>query len=146
MSFPRYEKYKDSGVEWLGEVPEGWEVCRFKKIFTERNERSTTGEETLLSVSAYTGVSPREEIIGAGDHLSRSESLEGYKICLPNDLVMNIMLAWNRGLGFSNHHGIVSPAYCVFQVVNGSFPKYLDYLVRTDEYTLYSTFADEKYL
>lgn len=30
MSFPRYEKYKDSGVEWLGEVPEGWEVISIK--------------------------------------------------------------------------------------------------------------------
>ena len=137
MSFPRYERYKDSGVAWLGEVPEGWEVSRFKQVFSERNERSANGEETLLSVSAYTGVSPREEIVDAGDHLSRSDSLEGYKICYPYDLVMNIMLAWNRGLGFSLHHGIVSPAYCVFRVINDSFPKYLDYLVRTDEYTLY---------
>ena len=33
MSFPRYEKYKDSGVEWLGEVPEGWEVVQTRRIF-----------------------------------------------------------------------------------------------------------------
>ncbi len=32
MSFPRYESYKDSGVEWLGEVPEYWEVCALKRI------------------------------------------------------------------------------------------------------------------
>lgn len=94
MSFPRYPKYKDSGVEWLGQVPDGWEVKRFKQVFVERDERSVSGEETLLSVSAYTGVTPRSEIIEEGDFLSRSESLVGYKVCHQDDLVMNIMLAW----------------------------------------------------
>ncbi|GAO35316.1 hypothetical protein SCT_0701 [Sulfuricella sp. T08] len=137
MSLPRYPEYKDSGVEWLGEVPGHWEVRRFKQVFKERDERSGCGTETLLSVSAYTGVSPRSEIVDAGDHLSRAESLEGYKICHPDDLVMNIMLAWNRGLAFSSYNGIVSPAYCVFHVIDGSAPIFLNYLVRTDLYTLY---------
>ncbi len=137
MSLPRYPKYKDSGVEWLGEVPEHWEISRFKQIFRERDERSQDGAEKLLSVSAYTGVSPRSEIIDAGEPLSRSESLDGYKVCYPNDLVMNIMLAWNRGLGFSPFHGIVSPAYCVFQLANGGSPRFFDYLVRSDRTTLY---------
>lgn len=47
------------------------------------------------------------------------------------------MLAWNRGLGFSWQHGIVSPAYSVFHVTDGSYPKFLDYLVRSDEYIRY---------
>lgn len=136
MSFPRYPEYKDSGVEWLGEVPADWSVGRFKHHFKERDERSEFGAETLLSVSAYTGVSPRADIVDSGGHLSRAESLEGYKVCYPGDLVMNIMLAWNRGLGFSNHHGIVSPAYCVFKL-NGGCERFFDYLVRSDEYTLY---------
>jgi hypothetical protein len=50
MSFPRYPQYKDSGVEWLGEVPGHWEVKRFKQIFKEREERSINGAELLLSV------------------------------------------------------------------------------------------------
>ena len=102
MSLPRYPKYKDSGVEWLGEVPEHWEVKRFKRVFREREERSVQGAELLLSVSAYTGVSPRSEVIDEGDFLSRAETLEGYKLCFKDDLVMNIMLAWNRGLAFTN--------------------------------------------
>jgi type I restriction enzyme, S subunit len=63
--------------------------------------------------------------------------LEGYKICRKGDLVMNIMLAWNRALGVTAYEGIVSPAYSVFQVVDGSDPSYLNYLLRTDGYTLY---------
>jgi type I restriction enzyme S subunit len=112
-------------------------VQRYKQVFVERDERSESGAETLLSVSAYTGVSPRSEIIDDGDHLSRAESLEGYKVCHPNDLVMNIMLAWNRGLGFSSQHGIVSPAYSVFIPTPGNNPRFLDYMVRSDRVTLY---------
>lgn len=137
MSLPRYGKYKDSGVRWLGELPAHWSVQRYKKVFVEREERSETGQEILLSVSAYTGVSPRSEIVDDGDHLSRAESLEGYKVCYPNDLVINIMLAWNRGLGFSRYHGIVSPAYSVFEPLPGNCSRFLDYMVRSDRVTLY---------
>lgn len=137
MSFPAYPSYRDSGVEWLGEVPTHWESKRFKQVFRERDERSEDGDEELLSVSAYTGVRPRREGLGDGEHLSRAESLAGYKRCFPNDLVMNIMLAWNRGLGFSRSNGIVSPAYCVFKVIDGGDPRYLDYLLRSDDYIGY---------
>jgi type I restriction enzyme S subunit len=137
MSVPKYPEYRDSGVEWLGEVPKHWDISRFKQVFKERNERSTDGLETLLSVSAYTGVLPRSEIVEEGEHLSRAESLEGYKICHPGDLVMNIMLAWNRGLGFTIFHGIASPSYCVFEKIDNSDCKFLDYLVRSNEYTGY---------
>lgn len=137
MSLPRYGEYKNSGVRWLGEMPAHWSLQRYKQVFREREERSEAGQETLLSVSAYTGVSPRSEIVDDGDYLSRAESLEGYKVCYPNDLVMNIMLAWNRGLGFSAHHGIVSPAYSVFVPQEGNLPRFLDYMVRSDQVILY---------
>src|SRR5690606_23918681 len=135
--FKPYPAYKDSGVEWLGEVPGHWCIKRYKQIFSERGERSFDGSEELMSVSAYYGVKPRAETLEDGDHLSRAESLEGYKICRAKDLVMNIMLAWNRGLGFAWQDGIVSPAYSVFRVTDDSDPKYLDYLVRSNEMTRY---------
>ncbi|TFY85722.1 restriction endonuclease subunit S [Pseudomonas nabeulensis] len=133
MSFPGYPAYKHSGVKLLGEFPGHWTLKRFKNVFAERVERSTEGAEELLSVSAYFGIKPRSETLDEGDHLSRAESLEGYKVCQAGDLVINIMLAWNRGLGFSWQRGIVSPAYCVFYVTDGSVPEFLDYLVRSDE-------------
>jgi len=137
VSFPRYPAYKDSGIDWLGRVPDHWRRARFKEVFEERHERSLDGHEELLSVSAYFGVKPRAETRDEGEHLSRAESLEGYKKCEPEDLVMNIMLAWNRGLGFSWTKGIVSPAYSVFSLIDESAPKFLDYLVRSDEYIQY---------
>ncbi len=137
MSLPKYTSYQASGVPWLGEMPAHWRLCRYKQVFDERDERSERGHETLLSVSAYTGVSPRSEIIEEGDYLSRADSFEGYKVCYPDDLVMNIMLAWNRGLGFSTRNGIVSPAYAVFVPRPGNDPRFLDYMVRSDRVNLY---------
>jgi len=130
-----YPKYKESGVAWLGEVPEGWEVIRNKYIYKELNERSKTGKEKLLSVSEYYGVKPRADAVGMDEHLSRADSLIDYKKCYKNNLVMNIMLAWKKGLGITEYDGIVSPAYCVFQSSHFVFPKYMHYLLRTSLYT-----------
>ena len=129
---------KPSGIEWIGDIPDDWEVIRFKNILKVRDDLSTNGDELLLSVSQYTGVTPRSEKIEDGDFISRADSLVGYRICNRNDLVMNIMLAWNGSLAFSNYDGIVSPAYAVFFIYNNNFYyKFLHYLLRTSAYTSY---------
>ena len=129
---------KPSGIEWIGDIPDDWEVIRFKNILQVRDDLSTNGDELLLSVSQYTGVTPRSEKIEDGDFISRADSLVGYRICNRNDLVMNIMLAWNGSLAFSNYDGIVSPAYAVFFIYNNNFYyKFLHYLLRTSAYTSY---------
>jgi type I restriction enzyme S subunit len=46
-AFPKYERYKDSGVEWLGEIPEHWEVRRNLGVFDERKECNQPEEELL---------------------------------------------------------------------------------------------------
>lgn len=103
----RYNSYKDSGEKWLGEIPSHWKLIRSKYLWREKQNRSNSGKETLLSVSQYDGVTPSKDE-------SRSESLEGYKVVNKNDLVINIMLAWLGGLGVSKYEGIVSPAYCIY--------------------------------
>lgn len=128
---------KDSGVPWIGDMPSDWSLRRYKHIFKERDERSKDGSETLLSVSAYTGVSPRAGNVEDGELEHRAASLEGYKICRKGDLVMNIMLAWNRAQGITKFDGIVSPAYSVFSVIDDSNKRFLDYLVRCDTTTKY---------
>ena len=126
-----YDSYKDSGVKWLGKVPSHWEITKMRAHFSERKQFSKFGKETLLSVSEYSGITP--SINEDGENISRSESLEGYKICNASDLVINIMLAWKRGLGISQFNGIVSPAYCVFETHNIN-PSYANYLLRTDTF------------
>lgn len=124
---------KDSGVEWIGMIPEHWELHRFKSIFTECKSVTETGQEDLLSVSEYYGVARRIDKMEDGEYESRADSLVGYKVCKKDDLVINIMLAWKRGLGFSDFDGIVSPAYAVYRGENIA-PHYFHYLMRTDMY------------
>jgi len=52
---------RDSGIPWLGKIPEHWKVERARWLFQERDVRSETGEEELLTVSHITGVTPRRE-------------------------------------------------------------------------------------
>jgi type I restriction enzyme S subunit len=133
-TFPKYPAYKDSGVEWLGEIPESWELRRFKYLFKERNERSTDGQESLLSVSQYTGVTLKSDKVAEGDLLTNATTLEGYKRVCENDLVSNIMLAWNGSLGFSPYNGITSPAYSVYKLNKGNNERFFHYLVRSQIY------------
>ena len=127
-----YESYKDSGVKWLGQIPSHWETGKMREFFSERKQLSQDGSEMLLSVSEYSGITPSTN--DAGENVSRSASLVGYKKCKASDLIINIMLAWKRGLGISEYDGIVSPAYCVFGTQNIN-PRYANYLLRTDLYT-----------
>jgi len=127
---------KDSGVDWIGKIPEHWEVKRAKYIFDEIDERSKSGEEELLSVSHMTGVTPRSE---KNISMFMAEDYTGSKLCRENDLVVNIMWAWMGALGVSNQIGIVSPSYGVFrQKTKSTFnPLYLEYLLKSNKYIEY---------
>jgi type I restriction enzyme, S subunit len=115
----RYPAYKDSGVEWLGKVPEHWQVLRGKRLFRCIDERSRTGTEELLTVSSARGVVPRRTALVT---MFKAESYVGYKLCWPGDLVINSLWAWARGLGVSWYHGIVSSAYGVYRLNPGLAP------------------------
>lgn len=126
---------KNSGVEWIGEIPENWEVKRGKELFFEINDRCKNPENyPLLSVSEYYGVAPKSEKIDEGDFITHAETLDGYKICQEGDIVQNIMLAWKRATGMSNYEGLISPAYCIYRPFKGVDSKYYHYLFRTDVY------------
>jgi type I restriction enzyme S subunit len=118
---------RDSGVPWLGQIPAHWAVERTKWIFRERDERSPTGEEEMLTVSHLTGVTPRSE---KDVNMFEAETTEGYKICHPGDLVINTLWAWMGAMGVSPVHGIVSPAYNVYAPNGRVGPAYVDALVR----------------
>ncbi|WP_313492335.1 restriction endonuclease subunit S [Sphingobacterium multivorum] len=130
----RYEKYKDSGIKWLGEIPEHWEVRKIKYLFNEINERALDGSGDLLSVSQYSGVQKKADKLNEGDLLTNASTLEGYKVVRKKQLVSNIMLAWNGSLAFSDYDGITSPAYCVYELQANNYYKYFHYLLKTGIY------------
>jgi type I restriction enzyme S subunit len=120
-------RMRDSGVPWLGEIPAHWEVERARWLFRERNFRSQTGEEELLTVSHITGVTPRSE---KDVNMFKAETTEGYKRCHPGDLVINTLWAWMGAMGVARVDGIVSPAYNVYAPGVRLVPSYIDALVR----------------
>jgi type I restriction enzyme, S subunit len=126
----RYPSYKPSGVPWLGDVPEHWNLKRGKALFRCIDVRSEDGNEELLTVSSDRGVIPRRTAMVT---MFKAESYTGYKLCWPGDLVINSLWAWGRGLGVSQYHGIVSTAYGVYRLRAGSGcrPAYIHELVRS---------------
>ena len=128
-----HQAVKDSGVEWLGKVPEHWEVRRAKYIFSCVDVRSKKGDEELLTVSSVNGVVPRKSM---NVTMFKAESYVNYKLCWPGDLVINSLWAWGYGLGVSRDHGIVSTAYGVYrrQVGVQINMDYFHMLVRSTSY------------
>ena len=130
---------RDSGIPWLGEIPAHWNTERSRWLFRERDERSVTGEEEMLTVSHLTGVTPRSE---KDVNMFEAETNEGYKICYAGDLVINTLWAWMGAMGVASVNGIVSPAYNVYQPGPRLEPTFVDALVRmpvfAQEVTRYS--------
>ena len=126
-----YPAYKDSGVEWLGEVPEHWERRRLKTLLRAVDRRSSTGEETLLSLRRDHGV------VIYSEHFARPPqggTLIGYKQLAVGQLVVNRLQA-NNGLVFcSGVDGLVSPDYSVFDKTAPLQMKYMSDLLRTSAY------------
>jgi len=129
-----YPEYKDSGLPWLGQVPKHWDIRRAKFILREIDARSDSGKEQLLRVSQYTGVTQRKSVDGSEEPDTRASSLVGYKKVQPNDLVINIMLAWNGSMGVSRFPGITSPAYCVYRFNENVFSWYFHEVLRSPAY------------
>ncbi len=128
----RYSSYKDSGISWIGEIPEHWEVCRMKRVFSEAKEKNTTESGTLLSLSQYTGITLKDDAKKVG--MFEAESTIGYNVVHPGQFVMNIMLAWNGSYAVSDYEGIISPSYCVFNFNEDCEKKYFHYLLRLPAY------------
>ncbi len=115
------KNFKDSGIEWLGEIPQDWEIKPLKAVFNQRNEQNTNLKLcTILSLIKDIGVVPYEEKGNIGN--KSKEDLKNYKIARINDLVLNKMNAAIGSLGVSAYNGLVSPIYLVFYINN---PKYL---------------------
>jgi type I restriction enzyme S subunit len=105
---------KDSGVDWIGKIPENWEVKRLKYVLTERNERSKTGEEPLFMMSQVHGLVVRADYHAKGE--VAASNIDN-KIVYKNDLVFNKLKA-HLGVFFKSnidYKGLVSPDYAVYQ-------------------------------
>ncbi|EAJ7018412.1 restriction endonuclease subunit S [Campylobacter upsaliensis] len=123
--------YKPSGIKWLGEIPQSWEIKPLQAIFNQRNEQNNNLEfQTILSLVKDVGVIPYEEKGNVGN--KAKDDLQGYKIARVNDLVLNKMNAVIGSLGVSKYDGLVSPIYLVLYIENPNYLiAYYSYLFQT---------------
>jgi type I restriction enzyme S subunit len=118
---------KETGIRWLGKVPEHWRQIKLKQLF-RFVKRQGYPNLTVLSVYREYGVI---EKAGRDDNHNRTpENLTVYQLVNPGDLVVNKMKAWQGSLGISTFTGITSPDYAVFVPTHQDNPDYLHYVLR----------------
>jgi len=125
---------KDSGVEWLGEIPAHWEVVPSTWLFAERKERAREGDEHLSATQKY-GVIPRAEferlegrqVVHAFMHLEQRKHVE------VNDFVIS-MRSFEGGLEIVRAPGCVRSSYCVLRGSEEVHPSFFAYLFKSSTY------------
>lgn len=119
---------KDSGIEWIGRIPQNWLTSKIK-FYLYRYEPRNPGNVQVLSVYRDYGVVPKDS--RNDNHNVTSSDTSKYKFVTPGDLVINKMKAWQGSLAVSEFTGIVSPAYYVYHFRNDELDKkYFHYLIR----------------
>ena len=125
---------KDSGVEWLGKIPNHWMIRRIKNLFELRNEKNYEALEDVNLISLYTdkGVVQHSDLTETTGN--KAVTAEGYKIVKEDDIVVNIILCWMGAVGRSAYNGVTSPAYDVYKPLHDTNSKYYHYLFRTSQF------------
>lgn len=134
LSTGKVVRMKDSEIDWIGEIPEHWEIKANRTIFIERNEN---GDESLplLSVSIHSAVSKEEidEDLNIRGRI-KIEDKSKYKLVRSHDIVFNMMRAWQGAIGQVSNDGMVSPAYIVAKPIIPINSTFIEYLFRTKGY------------
>lgn len=124
---------KNSGVEWIGEIPEDWKVERLQWHLQEINKpNNPVKTEYILSLNNKTGVIPYEERDNMGN--KAKEDYSQYKIAYPNTLVMNSMNVIIGSVGISHYYGCISPVYYVFKASDKTELRYINYVFKIERF------------
>jgi type I restriction enzyme S subunit len=129
----KYSAYRNSGVEWLGEIPEHWEIKRLGSLLKPISEKNKP-ELPLLSITREKGVIQRNIEDEDENHNYIPDDLSGYKVLRKGQFGMNKMKAWQGSYGISKFTGIVSPAYYVFDFYYEVDPDYFNTAIRSKKY------------
>ena len=131
---------KDSGIEWIGEIPDNWKIGKVKHGFNRNKEKSTETNPMVLSLTRA-GVKIRDISTNEGQ---LPASYEGYNIVRPNDLLLNPMdLISGANCSISYVSGVISPSYMNLQAKKGFDPRYYDYFFKT-QYWSFALFIHGK--
>lgn len=121
---------RDSGVDWIGKIRAHWNIVANRSLFKERVEPGQD-ELPLLSVSIHSGVSTNE--LNEDENIRSRVKIEDktkYNLVKPDDIVFNMMRAWQGAIGAVKVKGMVSPAY-IIAIPKGSInSQYFEYQYR----------------
>ncbi|HOY67527.1 MAG TPA: hypothetical protein PLP29_11590 [Candidatus Ozemobacteraceae bacterium] len=123
---------EDSGISWLGSIPQHWGVVRNMALFTPRVEPGVK-DLPILQVSLRSGITV-EEFDQFGRPKKLIADVTKYKLVRKGDISYNTMRMWQGAVGVAPCDGLVSPAYVVLKPRNGVFPEYYNLLFRTEFY------------
>lgn len=126
----RYDSYKDSGVEWLGQIPEEWMLKKGKYIFVDYVEKNHPNDE-LLSVTQDQGVVPRSMV--ENRMVMPSGNLHTFKFIEKGDFAISLR-SFEGGFEYCYHDGIISPAYTVLKSIISINNDYYKYLFKSDSF------------
>ena len=122
---------RNSGVEWIGEIPEHWDVFCVKRVFrlvAKPSEKNNNHE--LLSIYTDIGVKPRKELKEKGN---KASTTDGYWLVQKGDFIVNKLLAWMGAIGLSEYKGVTSPAYDILRPIKQIDGYFYHFLFRTKE-------------
>lgn len=117
-------KMKDSGIPWIGEIPEHWTTRKIKFLFKERSEKGYPNEPVLCATQKY-GVIPQS--MYENRVVVVNKGLEGLKLVKEGDFVISLR-SFQGGIEYAHYQGIISAAYTVLSPsseVNSDYIKYL---------------------
>ena len=130
----RYDKYKDSGIAWIGEIPEHWNIGYVGKYLNEVSNRNTSQKETN-TLQFKMG-----EIISKSDGNSKynPESIESYNIVYPDTIMINgLNLSFDfisQRVALVREQGAITSAYLAMKPNDNCSPNYITYLFKSYDY------------
>ncbi len=136
-----YPVMKDSGVPWLGSVPEHWKRAKLRHLLDQSTTRNRADLQ-LLSVVREKSVILRDVTDREANANFIPDDLSNYKVVRSGQLVINKMKAWQGSYGVSSLDGIVSPAYFVFDL-SGVGSDYFHSAIRSRAYVPFFTQASD---
>ncbi|EII2377472.1 restriction endonuclease subunit S [Vibrio cholerae] len=132
-STPKHDQYIDSGYEWIGEIPQHWDLVKLGSCLSPVSVKNCP-ELPLLSITRERGVIERDVDDQESNHNFIPDDLSGYKKLEKGQFGMNKMKAWQGSYGVSEFTGIVSPAYFVFDFTKAINPEFFNWAIRSKLY------------
>ncbi len=127
---------KESGIDWIGQIPAHWEIARLGTCLTSVTVKNNP-DLPLLSITREKGVIERDIDDQESNHNFIPDDLSNYKVIRDGQFGMNKMKAWQGSYGISPYTGIVSPAYFIFDLIADFDPRFFNLAIRTKLYVSY---------